>query len=708
MDKRVLGSSLLSLVLMNGWLASGQDRTQVLNDCTADKEQAWNEIWQRSLGVEGVDPERYSIQSVQPPVVRWPAATDGLHQWVPLGPRKAKLCGAVRGHRPYCPQGYLRVFSECDRNAFILPAPGYEYLRDEPIQNKLVTDPSKLVCCKTARECSDPGEWCIETEITPSREILMDEALYHSFTSLLGPASTGDEDSAATKPWLWREMCTYGPWVGDSGHGTRPEIHPVQLRWTREANTRSLMLMVMQDASARFTERRNFVHRHRPANDWNPWAEAPVQGLFRVAFQADPKAPPRIRITREMGNHIRASEPDTCRETEEGCVVERALGGAPLLRVFKMMPSRDVHVQIEPLCRRSDGLVIGYIEIEAAVGHEGCEEEGYLILRVEEMPGTAGSPALSYVGNPLFKEGSAAESPPTEKPHKPRLGGGITRVRPGDLRRAEGTEAEAAWRELLAELSSIEVASPLRQLSSPPVPIVRAQKWEISAEPHYEGAAEVEPLEEAATDLNEAIAEREGKKIRQLIPSAGAFHMNAPNARQNVVDLTRAGRAVPVNSQVAHEREASPSESAIQIEPWNLSNWSPGVRIRIPKEPPGAVYRVCFHASLEDESEESVEVEYSFLSHGLDGESYQKLIEVLLPSSPETAQLTLAGLLKMATVLDDPWEDNRAASSRASQLLVLAESFGEDGIITSDELEGIAQLFRKFRDACAFSRRCSS
>jgi hypothetical protein len=98
-------------------------------------------------------------------------------------------------------------------------------------------------------------------------------------------------------------------------------------------------------------------------------------------------------------------------------------------------------------------------------------------------------------------------------------------------------------------------------------------------------------------------------------------------------------------------------------------------------------------------TDDDANVEYEFLSHGLAGKQHLDFVAGLLKAFAETNRVDTEQLLAMATQREGPWADNRSTGSQASQLLITAQDFGRDGIITASELVGLLQIFRKFREA---------
>lgn len=70
---------------------------------------------------------------------------------------------------------------------------------------------------------------------------------------------TGDVPVPCADPGTGRHadgktVCTYGPWVGDAGHGRRPEIHPAEIIWWREPveGGSEYTVLLVHDDSNRF------------------------------------------------------------------------------------------------------------------------------------------------------------------------------------------------------------------------------------------------------------------------------------------------------------------------------------------------------------------------------------------------------------------------------------------------------------------------
>ena len=192
------------------------------------------------------------------------------------------MCGRLADFSFYDP---WTSGDEADWNEFFVPSAPFQYLIDEPL----------------ARNQGDSDDWhrqrvivngqpqnrlAVEAEITP------DEHFYENPW-----VSAASKDSAL----VGSDLCTYGPWVIDTGHNDRPEIHPSELHWWR-AGAFTYMLN-MQDDSNRFDNRDDYDLGLEP-DSWREWSQFPRTGEFSVAVALSASSvtvplgqPPRFEVS---------------------------------------------------------------------------------------------------------------------------------------------------------------------------------------------------------------------------------------------------------------------------------------------------------------------------------------------------------------------------------------------------------------------------
>jgi hypothetical protein len=175
-------------------------------------------------------------------------ATDTLHDWIPRDPYKQVVCGTL-DHVGF----FHNVTAEFDWDLYIRPKRKYALFADDPAAEPCVLD---LQGRKGAVETSGNGDRpkCLSAEVTaPTR---------------LRTANPWLNWDRQTSTLIYHDFCVYGPWVSDDAHGSRPEIHPVNALWWREAGASDARsLVVLQDASGRFQRSEAF----RATEGTAPW-----------------------------------------------------------------------------------------------------------------------------------------------------------------------------------------------------------------------------------------------------------------------------------------------------------------------------------------------------------------------------------------------------------------------------------------------------
>ncbi|HEY8151883.1 MAG TPA: hypothetical protein VIK51_23450 [Vicinamibacteria bacterium] len=220
---------------------------------------------------------------------------DGIHSWLMAGRCKEAVCGTALSNEPNC--GFWLLTGECDfNNNIVLPnlpngdprEHAGQLLAGQACAEDLLQGGGDIFgkyVQEGRPECFEkPGPaWKIHAEVSPPhgpirdalKPIWRDDPGYHLWQSSLSGG----------------EMCVYGPLVGDTGHGLKAEIHPVQMYWwTRAAplgtydGAGPYDLVFIQDASARYGNEFGYVIRDElpQVRAWAPWSQAPLHGQFDI------------------------------------------------------------------------------------------------------------------------------------------------------------------------------------------------------------------------------------------------------------------------------------------------------------------------------------------------------------------------------------------------------------------------------------------
>jgi hypothetical protein len=647
--------------------------------CSPNQVKHWNRIWREALGVEGHDPHAFDLGS---PPKSPPPATDGLHEWPLIHPRKERYCGGLHHAGVFQPVGgFLRLFGvdEKDLTVNILPAPAYDWI----LKSAQAQYPEAILDA-----CPDQEHPCIHAEVTPNDRFKRDRDDWQRW---LGPFA-----QESLPPEQRTELCVYGPLVVDSGHDHHAEVHPIQLMWMpwkRVADNRPMMLLfLLQDASNRFTELKHFLHDQRPPREtWHPWAEPPLNAEFRVAFRAREGAGATVWLDQLSGREVRRAQTakNWCGGTEGPLVC--SLGDPPHLTVqVSEKAAPNIRLCFEDVCRGTDDRLQGFIKIQTAAGRPGCGREGVQLLTLsEEPPGPEGvTAAAAFAETRLFRAEARvatgpelapgpppppAPPPPVDvatQPSSPARAGGATKVRllvavkeehAKDPEVLSGQAAHTAWGQLLEAAKA-----PSTNLSRPAdVQVLRARQWEIEFGPHYAGSQE-------AGEIQQALGTGDFKRVTRLLHPGKPYRVTPtwPSVKASTTD----GGELAVRFVRAGERKGGQSGGEVIIEELSARESRARVRVSLPEGPPGVVYRLDFECALRDEAGYQGTTEHSVLSHGLD------------VKDANTARLLLYGLSpSVRGARDDPGP----AGVQALQLSMAAERLVDKEIVTLSDLEGL-------------------
>lgn len=347
-----------------------------LEACSPVQLAEWNDTVDNTLGINGRDPVGADIAS-------FPAERFGsvINNWYPLHPIKQTLCGTLHHFNVYDGTG-----DEMDWNNFIIPTGEFAFL----IEDALPFKGGSGTWCQDDNwhDCSGTDN-CMEGEITP------DQTFYENpwFPKSVGASLLEGQT-----------ICTYGPWVRECVHGHRPEIHPTEILWWKEAlgNNTLFWIMVQQDDSNRFDSEDDFDIEGSKPPGWRPWGTAPLREEVRVAFEVDPSGPVVDVIVGESfaRNVVTKFDLDVSVDADNGTEHAIELDGEVILKATELQPNdNDLGVLFTDLCRRPNGRLQGYVSINTRVGADNSGGEGYHILFVtlsgaEDDPGPITPPGI--------------------------------------------------------------------------------------------------------------------------------------------------------------------------------------------------------------------------------------------------------------------------------------------------------------------------
>lgn len=336
--------------------------------CSQAQQQRFGFVAANQLGVSGRDPDGEYIGI-------WNAG-----RWEPQHTYKQTMCGRLADFSFYDP---WTSGDEADWNEFFVPSAPFQYLIDEPL----------------ARNRGDSDDWhrervivngqpqnrlAVEAEITP------DEHFYENPWY-----SASAKDSAL----VGSDLCTYGPWVIDTGHNDRPEIHPSELHWWR-AGSYTYMLN-MQDDSNRFDNRNDYDLGGEP-DSWREWSQHPRTGEFSVAVSLTTSSvnapigdPPRFEVSTD---YLRNLAFTSSSDADDGAEHGLTYNGRRLLSVVEggsvPNPAVDRFVRVgfnfcrapgpTPLSER----LLGYVTLTSRAGLSDDGKEAVHLFKVRRVNDT--------------------------------------------------------------------------------------------------------------------------------------------------------------------------------------------------------------------------------------------------------------------------------------------------------------------------------
>ena len=465
--------------------------------CTPRQEGEWRFVLREQLGVQARGRSGGEWVGLT-------AATDGFHDWAPLDDFKTTICGALAKFDTYEPnreRAFLRFLPdipEHDWNIILVPTAHSIFDERFTLAQRLMErgHQGDLESCD--------GRPCFEAEVTPPARLLKANA-------------AGRWLSACRRG---QTLCAFGPWVGDGGHGYRPEVHPAERIWWRDGER--LKLLAVQDASQRFGDHRQYqwADTSEPGR-WHPWASPAMQGEFRVAFELAASSSLELRVDQLLEGNTRGVKPPLSEGSPQFTFTHDGAEKGSLRVVLGLGPASDrldLHLSNldlgpDEVCLRPDGRTLqGYLRIHDALGYRYQEGEGFDAFEVS-APGRPGEPASPSptAGCPACAPGPAADT--VASLHVAAL----------VLAREEQVDpSPTTSEEVLADLllAATEGELPRQMLTSAarrkPIDIAlqAARRFRLSVRPHYDGPR--------GDRLQNAIDGGDADGLRKLLRAAGA------------------------------------------------------------------------------------------------------------------------------------------------------------------------------------------
>jgi hypothetical protein len=444
------------------------------------------------------------------------AATDGFHDWAPLDRVKTTICGTLAHFKTFEPNrqhfllASLPELPEHDWNIFIKPTPTTVFAERFTLATQLMERGRQGDLMK----CPGPDDPCFEAELT-------------------APAALRQANVA--KEWLsvfrrGQPICVYGPWVGDGGHGYRPEIHPAERVWWRAGDR--LMLVFAQDASQRFGNHRHFRWRGDKEEGWQPWARHGLEGAFRVAVDlpASSAEPAAIRIEQLLEGNTRSVKeavPGDVREVSQHDLEFDFQRDGTSVRKLKVSlgvgPDSDrlalaldnLGVLPVDLCQQG-GSIRGFLQIRHRIGQRQEDGEGFDVLEVSaEPPRILGKASTPPPGPARPPADLRVHVEVTAREHGDQPLGGASDALLDALLRAAAASVPGSPGAPSAEaqLTDADVAR-VSGRKPAQLPLGRTGGFSVSAQPHYDGPR--------GDRINRAFEKGRREEFQRLLQAANA------------------------------------------------------------------------------------------------------------------------------------------------------------------------------------------
>jgi len=205
--------------------------------------------------------------------------------WIPLSIKKKTVCGEIVNYGVY---GKVKNSSydrekEVDNNFFIVPD------NNSYITNALPRTEGyscyglfggKWHEFKNCNQANTAVDTCIEAEITFDPDFFKNNKYFSIYED------RPKEKSMYTGQTIMqcKNICIRGPYVTESSHFNRPEIHPAELMWWKDENNK-LTFIAALDASGRFDKRDNYSITDDYNSEWKPWAQGPIDLNVKIRLE---------------------------------------------------------------------------------------------------------------------------------------------------------------------------------------------------------------------------------------------------------------------------------------------------------------------------------------------------------------------------------------------------------------------------------------
>jgi hypothetical protein len=310
--------------------------------------------------------------------------THASDNWFPHSSVKETVCGKLHQFKAYTEGG------DGDWAFNIIPYSPYDEMLDAAIEAG-----GNAVCS---------GK-CVHAEIQPDQSFPTDD-----FFRIVNRNSNYEESEV-----IGDSICVYGPWLKDTNHDDKPEIHPAEFVWWRERasvapftsfgiTTAVYHAMMIQDDKNSFDRESDYTgecisitvleitfysYCADVPTAFRPWSKVPRLSELRIAFDADASGNSLLsyaiseRYSRKVGT---SRDPFARRDQGDGKVYSIQLGGVPVLKVKELQPDDHLGVLFEALCFAPEvNHVRGFITLRSRYGTGDRGGEGYQVLDIARV-----------------------------------------------------------------------------------------------------------------------------------------------------------------------------------------------------------------------------------------------------------------------------------------------------------------------------------
>jgi hypothetical protein len=378
-----LAVSLAVLAISIGCSRGQQVQAPATAGCSAEQIAEWDDLQGDRMSAEGFDDETLAVHGDAKRYL-------GIRNWYAVADERQTVCGTFADEQLF---DLLIDPSEYDWGIFLAPAPHFAFVVDP-------TQLPKKTGLKIGRCPGDTTRTCLDVEVGT-------EPTHFQNATVNGFLPKKPRESTLIE----HPICASGPWVQDQIHRYHPELHPAeQLWWRFPAQSGPLHLMLVQDASHRFSDKNDFVFDGPVPAGFRTWTTDPTRGRFRLALQRLDTADPSVYDLEQLGAADIMSRPDF----DRGDVTIQS-NGETQIEIRKAADLRQrVGLDVEFSCQ-APGRFLSIVRATMNAGDPSTERAGYLLLRLTPRPGL--SPARGAAESSPGPPQARAEQPPPVELH---------------------------------------------------------------------------------------------------------------------------------------------------------------------------------------------------------------------------------------------------------------------------------------------------